>query len=94
MLIVSGRIMLNGGKRAAFIDASTEAMRLARAAPGCRAFVVAADPLEEDVAIVYEEWESELDLLAFRGAGPSADMRRMIASAEVRRHRIASSGPA
>ena len=94
MIIVSGRITLNAGKRDAFLQASMEAMRLARAAPGCRAFVVSADPIEPDVANVYEEWETEADLLAFRGAGPSSDLRGMVASAHVRRHLIASSGPA
>ncbi len=94
MIIVSGRIILNSGQRDAFIQASTPAMRLARTASGCRAFVVAADPLEADVANVYEEWESEADLLAFRSAGPSSDMRAMISSVHVRRHDVASSGPA
>jgi quinol monooxygenase YgiN len=94
MIIVSGTIRLNPGQRDRFLRASTEAMAAAREAPGCGAFVVAPDPIEADVAIVYEEWESEAALLKFRGEGPSADMRDMIASADVRRHEVASSGPA
>ena len=88
MLIISGTIQLKDGKGEAFLDASRDAMLQARSAKGCRQFVVAADPIEPNVAIVYEEWDSEAELLAFRGAGPSSDMRTLIASATVKRHEI------
>jgi hypothetical protein len=66
----------------------------ARRAVGCRDFVVAADPLEDDRVNVYEEWESEAALVAFRGAGPGDEMGSPILRADVQRHRISSSGPA
>jgi hypothetical protein len=43
---------------------------------------------------VYEEWDSDADLEAFRGDGPSSDLTVDILRADVARHRIASSGPA
>lgn len=94
MIIVSGTITLQLGRRDDFLAASEPAIRAARQAPGCRRFVVAADPLEPDLANVYEEWETEAALLAFRGEGPSADMRGMIAGADVQRHQVSASGPA
>jgi quinol monooxygenase YgiN len=94
MIIVSGTITLKPGQREAFLRASAPAMAAAREAPGCRAFVVAADPIEADVANVYEEWDDEEPLLKFRGEGPSADLRDMILSADVRRHEVSKSGPA
>ncbi|WP_414695623.1 putative quinol monooxygenase [Phenylobacterium sp.] len=94
MVIVSGTITLRPGKREGFLRASMEAIEAARATAGCRSFVVAADPIEPQVANVYEEWASEEALLKFRGAGPTADMRDMIASANVQRHKVSSSGPA
>lgn len=94
MIIVSGVITLHPGRRGDFLAASEAAVRLARQAPGNRRFVVAADPIEQDLANVYEEWETEAALLAFRGTGPSADMRGMIASADVQRHQVSASGPA
>jgi quinol monooxygenase YgiN len=93
MIIISGTILLKPGQRRDFLEASAAAMEAARRAPGCTAFVVAADPIEPDVANVYEEWEREEDLLKFRGEGPPADMRAMIVAANVRRHDIAKSGP-
>ncbi len=94
MIIVSGWLRLKPGARDAFIQSSMEAMALARQRPGCRGFVVAADPLEADLVNVYECWDSEDDLLAFREDGPESDMLAMIVGAKVQRHQIASSGPA
>jgi len=94
MLIVSGRLNLAPGTRDRFLDRSRDAIVAARGAPGCRDFVVAADPLEPDRVNVYEEWESTESLEAFRGDGPTADLSESIVAAEVRRHQIASSGPA
>jgi hypothetical protein len=43
---------------------------------------------------VYEQWESQTALEAFRGGGPGEDMSADIVEASVSRHEIASSGPA
>jgi quinol monooxygenase YgiN len=94
MIIVSGTLTLHPDGRDAFFSLTREVMESARAAPGCRAFVVTADPIERDLAIVYEEWATEDDLLTFRRGSPSPDLKAMIARADVRRHHIARSGPA
>jgi hypothetical protein len=67
---------------------------VARAAPGCRDFVVASDPIEPDRVNVYEEWDSFADVLTFRGDGPGPALAGSIVRAEVSRHEIAASGPA
>jgi quinol monooxygenase YgiN len=94
MIIVSGRIYVRPGARQGFLTSSAEAVAQARRAPGCRDFVVAADPLEPDRVNVYEEWESEEALLAFRGDGPDQDVGSSILRADVFRHVISSTGPA
>lgn len=94
MLIVSGRIHLRKGSRPKFLKASLKEVALARKAAGCRDFVVAADPIEPDRVNVYEEWETEKQLLAFRGSGPDGGMMDLIESADVSMHVIKSSGPA
>lgn len=93
MIIVSGKIYVRPGARAEFLKASLDAVALARHARGCRDFVVAADPIESDRVNVYEAWDSEEALLAFRGAGPDEDLTSSIVRAEVARHVVASSGP-
>jgi quinol monooxygenase YgiN len=94
MLIVSGRIYVRPGTRQAFLTSSLAEVAQARSARGCRDFVVAADPMEPDRVNVYEEWESEEALMAFRGAGPDHELSSSIVRADVSRHVILSSGPA
>lgn len=94
MIIVSGRIYVASGGREAFLASSRSAVVAARRAPGCRDFVVAADPVEANRVNVYEEWDSEAELEAFRGAGPGEEMTQVIERAEVSRHHVESSGPA
>jgi quinol monooxygenase YgiN len=94
MIIVSGRIYVSAGRREAFLASSRSAMVAARHAPGCRDFVVAADPIEPNRVNIYEVWDSESELEAFRGAGPGPELSQVIARAEVSRYRVAASGPA
>jgi quinol monooxygenase YgiN len=94
MIIVSGRIYVRPGARPQFLASSVEAVAQARDFAGCRDFVVAADPIEPDRLNVYEEWETEEALLAFRGAGPDDDLSSSIVRADVSRHIVSSSGPA
>ena len=94
MIIVSGRIYVRPGARQSFLTSSAEAVAQARRAPGCRDFVVAADPLDPDRVNVYEEWESEEALLTFRGDGPEQDLSSSVVRADVSRHVVSSSGPA
>jgi quinol monooxygenase YgiN len=94
MIIVSGRILVSPERREAFLAASREAMVQARRAPGCRDFVVAADPLMPGRVNVHEEWDSEAELEAFRGEGPEPDLAADIVQADVTRHHVVSSGPA
>jgi quinol monooxygenase YgiN len=94
MIIVSGRIHVRRGRKDAFLAASMEAVMAARRSSGCLDFVVAADPIEPDRVNVYEQWESEAQLEAFRGEGPGPDLMSDIVSADVSRHQISSSGPA
>ncbi len=94
MLIVSGWIRIAPGQRDRFLAASHEAMVRARRSPGCRAFVVAADPIEPDQVNVYEEWDSVAQLETFRGSGQGAEQSAVIVDATVARHNVASSRPA
>ena len=89
MIIVSGRIYVRPGTRQAFLASSAEAVVQARGSAGCRDFVVAADRVN-----VYEEWDTEEALLAFRGSGPDQDLSSSIVRASVSRHVVSSTGPA
>ena len=90
MIIVSGKIFIKDSMRDLFVEKSLDAIKAARQAKGCHDFVVAADPIEPDRVNVYEAWESEDDLAAFRGSGPDADISSLIRDAQVTQHRIAT----
>ena len=94
MIIVSGRIYVRLGTREAFLTRSDATVVQARRSWGCRDFVVAADPIESNRVNVYEEWESEEALMAFRGDGPGDDLSSSIVKVEVAKHMVASSEPA
>ncbi|GII75386.1 antibiotic biosynthesis monooxygenase [Sphaerisporangium rufum] len=94
MLIVSGWIKVAPGTRDGYLKTCVEVVEKARAFPGCVDFAVSADLLDPDRVNVYEQWQSEVDLDAFRGSGPDDDQTDMITSAEVARHHISSTGPA
>jgi quinol monooxygenase YgiN len=94
VIIVSGHMRVAPGRRGALLASSRDAMIKARAAPGCRDFVVAPDPIELDRVNIYEEWDTASDLASFRGEGPTQELVGDIVHAEVSRHHVASSGAA
>lgn len=73
-IIVSDRIYVAKGQVDVFVAASLQAVAQARGTEGCLDFVVAPDPLEPGRVNVYEAWDSEEALLAFRGDGPGEDL--------------------
>jgi quinol monooxygenase YgiN len=94
MIIVSGSIYTAPADRDGFVAASLEAVAAARSAAGCLDFVVAADPIEADRVNVYERWETDADVEAFRGEGPGADLSSKIVRADVSRYEVTSEGAA
>jgi hypothetical protein len=94
MIIVSGRIYVVPHKRSEFIERSLTDVQAARKTEGCTDFVVAADPVEADRVNVYEEWQNEETLQAFRGDGPGEDLSILIRRADVKRYAVVKSGPA
>lgn len=94
MIIVSGKIFVRSGTGERYLESSAEAIRQARQAHGCRDFVVAADPIKPDRVNVYEEWDSEEELLAFRESGTDESLQSVIVNASVSRHVVSSSASA
>jgi quinol monooxygenase YgiN len=90
MLIIAGSLILDPAHRAAFLAANADVVSQARHATGCLDFVQAADPLDPGRINVFERWETEDDLLAFRGAGQPASDSPPIQSADVKRYVISA----
>ncbi|ACV78600.1 putative quinol monooxygenase [Nakamurella multipartita] len=71
MVIVAGHLIVDPAGRTQYLAGCTDAVRAARAAPGCLDFALGADLLDPARVNVFERWTSPAALAAFRGQGPS-----------------------
>jgi quinol monooxygenase YgiN len=90
MLIIAGNLIVDPADRAAFLASNGDVVEQARRAPGCLDFVQAADPLDPSRINIFERWDNEGHLLAFRGAGEPASDSPPVISADVKRYVISS----
>lgn len=88
MIIVAGHIVTKPGRRDELVAASRDAMIAARAASGCRDFVVTSDPLEPDHVHIYEAWDDETSLAKFRESGPDSGLNTLMERMEVRTYDV------
>lgn len=94
MLIVAGHITVDPAERDKYVADCGVVVELARAAPGCLDFSICADTVDPDRINIYERWETEEELMAFRGSGPDGGQLAAIRSADVKRYGIATVGDA
>lgn len=90
MIVIAGWIRVAASERDAYLGGCTVVMEAAEAAPGCLDFVLSADPLRVDRIRIYERWETDAELDAFRGSGPPAQQAAQILDASVARYRISA----
>ena len=92
MLIIAGHLRVDPSERDRYVDGCRGVVDAARVAAGCLDFSIAADPADPAVVRVYERWEDEEQLLAFRGSGPGDDQEASIVDMDVKRYVVASVG--
>jgi quinol monooxygenase YgiN len=90
MIIVSGKLYVDAEARDAYLEGCRKVIEQARVAPGCLDFALSADLVEPSRINVYERWESDEELEAFRGAGVEEEQAVRILDAEVMRYRISA----
>jgi quinol monooxygenase YgiN len=91
MLIIAGTLVLDAADRAKYLDAVGRATAMARSTPGCLDFAQSPDPLDPERINIFERWESDADLQAFRDSPDDSDEPLpAIRSADVRRYRISA----
>jgi quinol monooxygenase YgiN len=89
-LIIAGTLHVAPDAREGYLAASRAVVEAARAADGCLDFALTADLLEPGRINVYERWESDAQLLAFRDSGPSDEQTVAILDAAVHKYRISA----
>jgi Antibiotic biosynthesis monooxygenase len=90
VLIIAGSLIVDPADRASFLAANADVVVRAREATGCLDFVQAADPIDPSRINIFERWEREDHLLAFRGAGQPSSDSPPIQSATVMRYVISA----
>lgn len=82
-VIVAGHLIVSPADRAAYLAGCVDVVRRARSSDGCLDFAISEDCLDTSRINVYERWESQAAVEAFRGSGPSTEQQATIESAEV-----------
>lgn len=89
MVIVAGHIVVDPQDRNEYLSGCVEVVRQARQAPGCLDFSLSADVIEPGRINIFERWESQAAVEAFRGSGPSDEQGDMIRAASVAEYDVA-----
>jgi quinol monooxygenase YgiN len=94
-VIVQGVFSLDPAERDRFVAASVEGMRTSRQEEGCLEYVMAADPLDPERAVLSERWASmdhlNQHLARPRETSQGAEARPAPRSAEITVFEVASS---
>jgi quinol monooxygenase YgiN len=92
MLIVAGKLYVAREERQNWIDAHYDVVTRALPTPGCVDLYISADPVEDGRVNMFEQWESEEDLQAWRSVA-DAPPKPEILGGNVQKYQISSSGP-
>ena len=95
--IVQGVFSVDPNERDRFVETSVEAMRSSRQEEGCLEYVIAADPLDPERAVLSERWESmdhlQQHLAHQQNADRSVNSRPVPRSVEITLFEVATSRP-
>ena len=80
MVIVAGHLVLDPRQRETYLEGCRDVVDQARRAPGCLDFAVTADLLDPSRVDIFERWESQAAVDAFRGSGPSDEQTSTVIS--------------
>jgi quinol monooxygenase YgiN len=83
VVIVAGHLVVEPEERDDYLSGCAEVVRRARRTPGCLDFTLSADLVEPGRINIFERWQSQAAVEAFRGSGPSDDQGAAIRAAAV-----------
>jgi quinol monooxygenase YgiN len=89
MVIVAGHIIVDPQQREAYLADCVTVVEQARRAPGCLDFSITADLVDTGRIVIFERWESQAAVEAFRGSGPSDEQSAAILAASVAEYDVA-----
>jgi quinol monooxygenase YgiN len=83
VVIVAGHLVVEPEQRDDYLSGCVAVVSQARRAPGCLDFALSADLVEPGRINIFERWESQAAVEAFRGSGPSDEQGAAIRAASV-----------
>ena len=93
MVIVAGHITVEPQQRESYLAGCVSVVEQARRAAGCLDFTISADLVDPGRINVFERWESQSAVDAFRGGGPDDEQRTAILTASVEEYDVAGVRP-
>ena len=89
MVIVAGHVTVEPEERDAYVAGCRSVVEQARSAAGCLDFAISADLLDPGRVNIFERWESQAAVDAFRGDGPSEEQGAAMLTASVAEYDVA-----
>jgi len=89
MVIVAGHLVVDPEKRQSYLAGCVNVVEQGRGAPGCLDFAITADLVDPGRVNVFERWESQADVEAFRGSGPGDEQGAAMLAASVAEYDVA-----
>jgi quinol monooxygenase YgiN len=83
MVIVAGHIVVAPDQRGPYLANCVSVVEQARRSPGCLDFTIAADLVDAGRINIFERWESQAAVEAFRGSGPGDEQSAAMLTASV-----------
>jgi len=88
MVIVAGHLVVGPEQRDSYLAGCVSVVEQARAAAGCLDFAITADLVDPGRVDIFERWESQEDVEAFRGSGSTAEQSSAMLSASVAEYAV------
>jgi quinol monooxygenase YgiN len=88
MVIVAGHLVVDPAVREDYLAGCVPVVRAARGSAGCLDFSITPDLVEPGRIDIFERWESQAAVAAFRQGGPSDEQNATIRSAAVAEYEI------
>lgn len=88
MVIVAGHLTVAADRREEYLHGCASVVAQARNAQGCLDFAISADLVDPGRINIYERWQTQAAVEAFRGSGPSDEQGAQILSAAVAEYDI------
>ena len=93
MVIVAGHITVEPQQRESYLADCVSVVEKARGRAGCLDFAITADLIDPGRVNLFERWESQAAVEAFRRAAPATGKARQMLSASVAEYDIADVRP-